>query len=183
MGREGIVQELRTVSEGSFKILSTEDESMKRFCIAAAIAVLAILPASAQNPRIGTFDRSSIVVAYYRSPQWAEILNAKLADLKQAKAANDTKRVQELERWGSGHQDTAHRQLAGEAPIDNILEALKPAFSEIERKAQVSSVVSSDSHVDSKAVTVDVTELLLDWLKADERTRAIVKDLQSRKVK
>jgi hypothetical protein len=33
-------------------------------------------------------------------------------------------------------------------------------------------------YADSSVETVDVTEMLLDWLKADERTRTIVRGLQ-----
>src|SRR5438105_4441807 len=84
--------------------------------IALILAPIGATPAAAQTTKTGTFHKASIVVAYYRSPQWAEILNAKVADLKRAKEANDTNKVAELEKWGSDHQDLAHRQLAGEAP-------------------------------------------------------------------
>ena len=95
-----------------------------------------------------------------------------------AKAANDTKKVQELDAWGNARQETAHQQLAGEAPITNILEALAPAWLEIARKARVAMIVADLPFADSSVQTVDVTEALLDWLKADERTRTIVRGLQ-----
>jgi hypothetical protein len=137
-------------------------------------------PLSAQTMRIGTFDRASIVVAYYRSPMWADVLKVKLDQLQLAKAANDTKKVEELEHWGKAHQETSHHQLEGEAPINDIVDALKPGFPEIAKKGQVSAIVVDLPYVDASVQTVDVTDLLLDWLKADSRTRSIVKDLRNR---
>jgi hypothetical protein len=127
---------------------------------------------------VGTFHKASIVVAFYRSPLWAETLKAKMAEMAAAKAANGTKKVQELDVWGNAHQETAHQQLAGEAPITNILEALAPGFPEIAKKARVTMIVADSPYADRSVEKVDVTEILLDWLKADERTRTIVRGLQ-----
>ena len=156
---------------------------MKLLNLAATglIATLAVAEAPAQRIRVGTFHKASIVVAFYRSPLWAEIQKPKLADLAAAKAANDTKKVQELDVWGNAHQETAHQQLTGEAPITNILEALAPALPEIAKKARVAMIVADLPYADSSVQPVDVTEMLLDWLKADERTRTIVRDLQNHK--
>ena len=43
------------------------------------IAALAVAQAPAQTVRVGTFHKASIVVAFYRSPLWAENLKAKTA--------------------------------------------------------------------------------------------------------
>ena len=138
------------------------------------IAALAVAQAPAQTVRVGTFHKASIVVAFYRSPLWAETLKAEMAEM----AANDTKKVQELDAWGNAQQETAHQQLAGEAPITNILEALAPAWPEIAKKARVSMIVADLPYADSSVQSIDVTEMLLDWLKADERTRTIVRGLK-----
>jgi hypothetical protein len=142
------------------------------------IAALAVAQAPAQTVRMGTFHKASIVVAFYRSPLWAESLKAKMAEMAAAKAANDTKKVQELDTWGNAGQETAHQQLAGEAPITNILEALAPAWPEIAKKARVAMIVADLPYADSSVEKVDVTEMLLDWLKADDRTRTIVRGLK-----
>ena len=86
--------------------------------------------------------------------------------------------VQELDARGNAHQETAHQQLTGEAPITNILEALAPGFPEIAKKARVAMIVADLPYADSSVEKVDVTEMLLDWLKADERTRTIVQGLK-----
>jgi hypothetical protein len=144
----------------------------------ALIPALAVAQAPAQTVRVGTFHKASIVVAFYRSPLWAETLKAKMAEIAAAKAANDSKKVQELGAWGNAQQERAHQQLAGEAPITNILEALAPGWPEIAKKARVTMIVADLPYADSSVEKVDVTEMLLDWLKADERTRTIVRGLQ-----
>lgn len=128
-----------------------------------------------QTARVGTFDKQSVVVAYYRSPLWAEMLKSQRAALQAAKQANDSQKVKELEGWGGKSQDMAHQQLAGKAPITNILDALAPAFPDIARQAQVEKIVAEP---DKSAQTVDVTDLILDYLKADDATRKIVRDLR-----
>jgi len=142
------------------------------------MAALAVAQAPAQTARVGTFHKASIVVAFYRSPLWAETLKAKMAEMAAAKAANDTKKVQELDAWGKAQQETAHQQLAGEAPITNILETLAPAWPEIAKKARVVMIAADLPYADSSVQSIDVTEMLLDWLKADERTRTIVRGLK-----
>jgi hypothetical protein len=145
------------------------------------IATLAVAQAPAQTVRVGTFHKPSIVVAFYRSPLWAETLKAKMAEMATAKAANDTRKVQELEAWGNTGQETAHQQLAGEAPITNVLEALAPGLPEVAKKARVTMIVADLPYADSSVETVDVTGMLLDSLQADERTRTIVRELQDHK--
>jgi hypothetical protein len=142
------------------------------------IAALAVSQAPAQTVRVGTFHKPSIVVAFYRSPLWAENLKVKTAEMAAAKTAHDTKKVQELDAWGKAQQETAHQQLAGEAPITNVLEALASAWPDIARKARVAMIVADLPYADSSVEKVDVTDMLLDWLKADERTRTIVRGLQ-----
>ena len=140
-------------------------------------AALAVAQAPAQRVRVGTFQKASVVVAFYRSPLWAETLKVKMAEMAAAKTANDTKKVQELNAWGKAQQETAHQQLAGEAPISNILEALAPGLPEIAKKARVAMIVADLPHADGSVQSIDVTEILLDWLKADQRTRTIVRGL------
>jgi hypothetical protein len=59
----------------------------------------------------------------------------------------------------------------------DILEALAPARPEIAKQARVAMIVADLPYADRSVETVDVTETSLDWLKADERTRTIVRGL------
>jgi hypothetical protein len=144
-----------------------------------AIATLGAAQTPAQPVRVGIFHSQSVVVAFYGSPIWAERLKEKRAEGAAAKKANDTKKLQELNEWGGTSQELAHRQVAGNAPIANILEALAPAFPEIAKKAQVSIIVQDLPYADSSVETVDVTDQLLDWLKTSEATRKIVRELRN----
>jgi len=151
---------------------------MKRSC--AHIIFFAFLfvsfPAPAQQTRVGTFDQTSIVIAYYRSPLWSDTLKAKQAELKEAEKAGNTAKADALKAWGGESQELAHKQLAGEAPITNIMDALKPAFAEIEKSAHVSNVTPYTAAI-NQTDSVDVTGPLLDWLKADEKTRQLIDQL------
>lgn len=149
---------------------------MKRFSILAVAAIAASL-ASAQTIRVGTFHKPS-VVAFYGSPLWADTLKAKRSELNAAKKANDTQRAKDLESWGGVQQELAHRQLAGEAPIDNILQALSAQLPELARKAGVVLIAPDIPYSDRTVQTVDITDLLLDCLQANQRTRDIVRDLR-----
>ena len=148
--------------------------------LAAALAVTAGL-AGAQTIRAGVFDKQSVVVAFYRSPQWAEVNKAKAAERDAARKANNAAKVKDLEAWGATHQELAHRQLAGEAPIGDILEVLAPGLPEIARRAGVNLIAPDLAFADPTVQTVDVTDLLLAYLKADSRTLSIVHDLQKLK--
>ena len=143
---------------------------------AQAPAVSSTSPAAQSIPVVGTFDKTSIVLAYYRSPLWAAILNDRLFELNAVKAANDTARAKELEKYGGASQDLAMKQLMGKAPIDNILAVLHPEFKESSSKMKLSAIVDT-SAADPKAATVDVTSLLMDWLKASSETRKMAEEM------
>jgi hypothetical protein len=127
-------------------------------------------------PVVGTFDKSSIVLAYYRSPVWAAILADRRFELNRVKAANDTARAKELEKYGAESQELAMQQLAGKAPIDNILAVLQPEIKELSSRMKLSAIVDS-SAADPKAAIVDVTSLLMDWLKASSETRKMAEEM------
>jgi hypothetical protein len=162
---------------------------MNRIAIATAV-VFAALPfaACAQAPAAltapagvtGTFDRTSIVLAYYRSPLWSAILADRRFELENVKAAKDEARARELEKYGEESQELAMKQLTGKAPLDNIVAVLRPEFKELSSKMKLTGVVES-SVADPKDATVDVTSLLMDWLKASAETRKMAADLNAKK--
>jgi len=156
---------------------------MKRILRMRLVAVLLVAAQCgvAQTVKVGTFDKASIVVAYYRSPMWSAKLNAARAERDKAKAAGDQKRVDELSKWGQDQQELAHKQLAGEAPIDNILEMMKPMLAAVAAQAHVTAIVPEVPEANKTAVRVDVTDLLLDQLQADAKTRQIVDELRKTK--
>ncbi|MEJ5369206.1 MAG: hypothetical protein WHT08_12855 [Bryobacteraceae bacterium] len=142
--------------------------------MAAALFPLS-LTASQAPERVGVFRTPSIVVAYYRSGLWLEQVRQRRDELKTAKRAGDRRKVEELQKWGRESQRLAHRQLAGKAPVDNILDALQPLLGEVARRAGVSRVVLD---APPGAETVDVTSHILDALHADAATRKMVERLR-----
>jgi hypothetical protein len=160
-------------------------------CAFALIAAGLSFPSSAQSPApvpgapakcaavVGVFDRSSIVLAYYRSPLWEAILADRRFELNTVEAANDSARAKELEKYGAESQDLAMQQLLGKAPIDNILAVLQPEFKDLINRLKLSGVVDP-STVDPQASSVDVTPLLLDWLKATSETRKMAAEMHGR---
>jgi hypothetical protein len=135
--------------------------------------------AQTQPIRVGTFHKPSIVVAFYGSPLWADTLKAKRAELAAAKQSGDTEKAKAIDSFGSQSQDLAMRQVMGEAPIDNILEALYPAFAEIAQRTDVAMIVADLSYANASVQTVDVTQPLLIWLKANAKTLKTIQDLKS----
>ena len=133
--------------------------------------------AHAQEARIGTFDRTAIVIAFYGSPQWAATLKQKRAEMDEARRANDTAKINALNAWGGQSQELAHQQLLGTAGIGNILDVLQPAFEEIEQSESLSNIVPISSK-ELKPGDVDVTDRLLDWLKASDATRKTIQDFE-----
>jgi hypothetical protein len=62
--------------------------------------------------RIGTYHAPSLVLAWYRSAQYAKELGELKAARDAAATSGDTKAVAEYERQGATQQDLAHKQLA-----------------------------------------------------------------------
>lgn len=133
-------------------------------------------PETAQSVSVvGTFDKSSIVIAFYRSPLWAAIHADRRFELNAVKAANDTARFKKLEKYGAESQNLAMQQLVGKAPIDNILDVLQPEFKEMSGRMKLSAIIDA-SAAKPKTATVDVTSLLMDWLKASSQTRKMAEE-------
>ena len=149
---------------------------MRTLIIATACLTLPFVAARTQTDRVGTFDRKSIVIAFYRSPMYAATLRAHIAAHDSAKHVGDSARVRELETWGVRQQETAHEQLAGDAPIANILDALRPAFDSITKASRLRTIVAAPFK-DARADVVDITPALLDWLQADAKTRDIISQM------
>ena len=146
------------------------------------VAILMPLPLGAQTIRVGTFHKPSIVVAFVRSRLFADtVMKPKMAEMQRVKDAHDQKKIDELNAWGGTHQEQVHQQLAGEKPIYDIVAALGPCFAEVAKKAHVSLVAVDLPYTEPGVETVDVTDLILDWLKSDEATRKIVHELQQQK--
>lgn len=138
-------------------------------CAAGALVMFGGAPAGAgqdvaRKPalfRIGTFQRADVMVAYHRSKQHDDVMKELIRKRDEARAAGDEARVKELEAQGAAMQERAHRQLAGEAPITNILAHLKEAWPAIAREAGVDAIVEATLFASENVETVDVTSLVV----------------------
>jgi hypothetical protein len=131
--------------------------------------------------RIGTYDSRAIAVAWAASAQNAQILNAKLEEMKRAKAAGDEKKIKELNDWGAARQKKMHLQGFAGAPVHDILEQVKEQLPGVAQRAGVDVIAGKlDYQSDSSAgAVVDVTDELVKVFKPNERTLKIIQDLKT----
>lgn len=121
-----------------------------------------VSPTMAGAP-VGVFDRTAVLIAYYGSRFNEAEIAALVRQRDEAASRGDTELVKELEAQGAAHQEHAHRQLAGRAPLDNISEALRDELPALAQQAGVSRIVPSDAKT-AGAPTVDVTERIVAML-------------------
>jgi hypothetical protein len=118
------------------------------------------------------------VVAWIRSAEHARELDALVAARDAAAKAGDARKVAECERRGAEAQDLVHRQLAGEAGIDDILARLRGDYPEILSRAKVQRIVAEGEDVDEAVELVDVTDLLVERFHPDEATRKVLAEVR-----
>lgn len=135
-------------------------------------------PANAATLRVGTFDSQSLVVGYYRSELHEKNLKAMRDEQAKAKAAGDKEKAQEIEYQGSASQDLAHKQLTGEARIDNILEALKERLPEVAKAANVDLIVEKPAYASERVEQVDVTDAIVAAMKVDQKTLDMIRQMR-----
>lgn len=158
-------------------------------CFVCAVAGSAIWAfAAADQPakkcskartRIGTFDSRAVAVAYAHSDWNDKKLKAKMAEMKKAKAAGDTKKIEELEKWGKTQQDKLHRQGFSTASVHDILENIKNDMPRIAEETGVDIIVSRWDIVyqNPSAELVDITDEIVKPFNPDPKTLKIIKDL------
>ena len=123
----------------------------------------------ADKPRVGTFNRTALLVAYYKSKTHADWLDDLERKREEALAAGQTERAKEIERQGRESQELAHRQLAGEAPLTNILDHLQASWSSIANKAGVQAIIEHPLRKDPSVKFVDVTSLLVEQMESTKK--------------
>ncbi len=111
--------------------------------------------------RVGTFDRTKLLVAFYSSEHWNRALRELQSRKKAAQAREDNKAVEELEARGASLQTRAHQQLSGEASLSEIIKAFEKTLPDIAKKAGVSLVVEKPLYHDREIEFVDLTEEII----------------------
>lgn len=111
--------------------------------------------------RVGTFQRKEVLVSFYGSAIWVRELESLRTELEEAKSQNDSKKVVDIELRGNTLQELAHRQLAGEAALTNILAHLESTLPTVAKEARVQIIVEQPIFRDNSIELVDVTPLLV----------------------
>lgn len=151
---------------------------MRNLILAVGLIVFAAAGWGQVGARVGVFDERSLVLAYYRSSVSNQLVKAKVEELKVAKAAGDAAKVAALEKWGAERQELAHRQLAGEAPITNILEYLKPLLPDVAQAAGVDVIPGSTLYLGTRVEKVDITDLLVARFNPDAKTLEMIEKMR-----
>lgn len=132
--------------------------------------------------RVGTFDSRLVTTAYVRSPIFQRRLANMQAELKDAQASGDAKRVKQLQAEGPALQALIHKQGFSTWPIHDILETIKDQLPDIAAQAKVDVLVSKWDIVFQRqdVETIDVTDRLVEPFSPSEETRKILASLRKR---
>jgi len=122
--------------------------------------------------RVGTFQRGSLIMAFYRSAFWSAKLSDLMVQRNQAATKGDLATIDQIEGRIRVMQELADKQLAGKEPIDNILEQLKPMWAEIAREANVQLIVDDPLFLAPNTPVQDITPFLLKRFPPKPRTPA-----------
>lgn len=144
------------------------------------MAAAVVCSAQSGGLMVGTYDSDALVVAYYKNsnPHFKKQMDALMAEQAKAKQAGDQEAMAKIEKKGGELQQLASQQLMGKAPIDNILEALRPALPEIARAAHVDLIVSQILYQAPGTDSVDITALLVEQFHPDEKTREMIRNMR-----
>ncbi len=143
-----------------------------------------IAPAKTAAPtRIGVFDSRAIAIAYWRSDQGMRELRGLRDEYEKAKAANDEKRVKELEQEGPWQQVRMHQQAFSTATVATILEKVSDKLPGVAKQAGVSAIVSKWEvpFKDASVETVDVTAAIVRLFNQDEQMLKMIDQIQAQR--
>lgn len=127
---------------------------------------------------IGTFDTRAVACAWGRSKaflDWSAQLH-KQGD--EAKAAGDSKRIEELQKEGSGQQDRLHAQVFGNAPIDDILKRIEPDLPDLARKTGVDAISTNVTYSAPSVQIIDITDAIVALFDPTDETLKTIEALR-----
>ena len=158
---------------------------MKTIRLASALSLILVAMAFASfgsetqtnKFRLGIYNSRSVALAYGRSKANNEVISKLFAEADKAKAAGDNAKLDQLKKEGAARQDRLHRQVFGDAPIDDILDgALKASLPEIEKKANVTKIATK-APTDPAVETVDITTAMVDVFEPTPETRKLIEEI------
>ncbi len=133
--------------------------------------------AGTTRQRVGVYDTRSVALAFFRSEKNLASIKKFQQDGQSAMKAGDTNKVAEMKKLGREGQDRIHRQVFGDAPIDNIMEQLKEYLPEIQKQAKVKKIVPK-GQAEASAEIVDVTSLLVEKCQPTAETLKMIQEMK-----
>lgn len=137
----------------------------------AAPATAGVRAAQENALKIGTFQRREVLIAYYGSARHENWVDELQRQRDEAVAKGDKARAQQIEAQGAESQEVAHQQLAGNAMLNNVLEAVKPALPQIAERAGVQLIIEAPWYANERVQTIDVTPYIVEVLKTEEKPK------------
>jgi hypothetical protein len=138
-------------------------------------------PTPGATVRIGTYDSRAVATAYVRSSGFAQRIKALQEQRAAAVKSGDAKAVERLENQGKLMQVRIHLQGFSDAPIDDVLHAVRDQLSEVARRNSVMAIVHAADYHDPQVELVDVTDDLVNLFNPDRETLKMVNQLRKTK--
>lgn len=133
---------------------------------------------AATSFRVGTFNTRAVALAYGRSEAFEEYVDKLMAEAKEAEAAGDQERVDELSAKGAGLQEEMHEKVFFGAPIPDILEKIEGLYPAIAEEAGVDVIASDILYAGSGVDLVDITDFMVKPFSPDEETLGIIEEVK-----
>jgi len=159
----------------------------------AALVAALVAPQTSQaqekaqktKERIGVYDSRAVAVAFAGSAEQQKQLQELKAAHRKAKEVGDFEKVAQLEADGKALQQKAYQQAFSTAPVDDLLAHIANSLPEIQKAADVTTLISKWDEAKLKkhagAETVEVTMELVDAFQPSERQRQSALEIQQRK--
>lgn len=140
--------------------------------------------ASPSTGRIGVYDSRVVAYAHFWSEAYQQKINDRARAAKDAKAAGQTDRYNELAAEMKKEQEQNHLRVFSTAPVDDILAKMKDRVEALQKETGVSQLVSKWDEKTlkgyKKSQQVEVTDQLLREFKLTEKQLKVVADMRTK---
>lgn len=131
--------------------------------------------------RVGTFDSRAVALAYYRSPQGIERMGLEWDQKwKDAEAAGDSARMEELKLFKPSMQHLMHQQVFSTGSICNVMREIEAELPAVAAEMGVSVIVSQWElpYRAPEVLLIDVTPEIVALFDADEAVAIQVAEMK-----
>ena len=126
--------------------------------------------------KIGVYDSRAVAMAFAASKH--NPVREKMKEFKQAKAAGDKAKADELREWGEMLQRELHFQGFGKYPVDDYIALIKDKLPQVMAEHDLDAIAWMCHEQGENVELVDVTVDLMRLLGAQEQTIKQAEDLK-----